>query len=131
MVREGGGGEERDRDRQTDRQKERENNTLLHKNKDLSTSRLFYKSVPDDEHSNTQYVKQEYKEYVNKGEVLLIRVREPKTNKQTTTTTNPQITTTATPLPPPPSPVYHSQCKMSAATFNIVIDSAKKNVGCF
>ena len=33
-------------------------NILLHKDKDLSTSRLFYKSVPDDKHSNTQYVKQ-------------------------------------------------------------------------
>ena len=47
----GGGGEER----------EREDNTLLHKDKDLSTSRLFYKSVPADKHGNIQYVKQEYK----------------------------------------------------------------------
>ena len=40
---------------------EREN-TLLHKDKNLSTSRFFfYKSVPDDKHGNTQYVKQEYK----------------------------------------------------------------------
>ena len=38
--------------------RERESN-LLHKDKGLSTSRLFYKSVPDDKHSNTQYVKQE------------------------------------------------------------------------
>ena len=29
-------------------------------NKDLSTSRLFYKSVPDDKHGNTQYVKEKY-----------------------------------------------------------------------
>ena len=35
-------------------------NTLLHKDKDLSTNQLFYKSVPDDKHSNTQYIKQEY-----------------------------------------------------------------------
>ena len=33
--------------RQTDRQ--REDNALLHKDKDLSTSRLFYKSVPDEQ----------------------------------------------------------------------------------
>ena len=31
-------------------------NTLLHKDKDLSTSRLFHKSVADDKHSNTQYL---------------------------------------------------------------------------
>ena len=49
----GGGGGERER--------ERDDNTLLHKDKDLSTSRLFYKSIPDDKHSNTRYVKQEYK----------------------------------------------------------------------
>ena len=36
-------------------------NTLLHKDKDLSTCQLFYKSVPDDKHSNTQYVKREHK----------------------------------------------------------------------
>ena len=35
--------------------------TLLHKDKDLSTIRLFYKSVPDDKHSNTQQIKQEHK----------------------------------------------------------------------
>ena len=40
----------------------RKDNTLLHKDKRLSTSWLFYKSVPDDKHSNTQYVKQEYKQ---------------------------------------------------------------------
>ena len=34
-------------------------NTLSHKDKYLSTSRLFCKSVPDDKHSNTQYIKQE------------------------------------------------------------------------
>ena len=39
-----------------------QDNTLLHKDKDLDTSQVsFYKSVPDDKHSNTQYVKQEYK----------------------------------------------------------------------
>ena len=59
--------QERERERQreteteTEREKRREKNTLLHKDKDLSTSRLFYKTVPDDKHSNTQYVKQEYK----------------------------------------------------------------------
>ena len=44
-------------------QRERgEEKTLLHKDKDLSTSWLFfYKSVPDDKHRNTQNVKQEYK----------------------------------------------------------------------
>ena len=31
-------------------------NSLLHMCKDLSTSRLFYKSVPDDKHSNNQYL---------------------------------------------------------------------------
>ena len=36
--------------------------TPLHKDKDSSTSRLFYQSVPDDKHSNTQYLKQEYKQ---------------------------------------------------------------------
>ena len=40
--------------------REREN-TLLHKDKDLSASQLFYKSVPDDKYSNIQYIKQEYK----------------------------------------------------------------------
>ena len=43
----GGGGEERD-------------NTLLHKDKHLSTIWLFCISVPDDKHSNTQCIKQEY-----------------------------------------------------------------------
>ena len=38
-----------------------EDNTLLHKDKDLNTSQLFYKSVPYDKHSNTQSIKQEYK----------------------------------------------------------------------
>ena len=57
---------ERDRqtDRQTDRDTDREENTLLHKDKDLSTIGffvLFYKSVPDNKHGNTKYVKQEYK----------------------------------------------------------------------
>ena len=35
-------------------------NTLLHTDKDLSTSWLFCKFVPDDINSNTQYIKQEY-----------------------------------------------------------------------
>ena len=57
---------DRDRDRERERQRQREterqrDSTLIHKDKDLSTSRLFYESVPDDKHSNTQYVKQEYK----------------------------------------------------------------------
>ena len=43
-----------------EREKRKQENTLLHKHKDLSTSRLFCKSVPDDKHSNTQYIKQEY-----------------------------------------------------------------------
>ena len=43
------------KERETDR---REENTLLHKDKDLSSSRLFYKSVPDDKPSNTQYEKE-------------------------------------------------------------------------
>ena len=46
--------------KKTTENKEKDN-TLLHKDKDLSTSQLFYKSVPDDKHSNTQYIKQEYK----------------------------------------------------------------------
>ena len=33
-------------------------NTLLHRDKDLSMSQLFCKSVSDDKHSNTQYIKQ-------------------------------------------------------------------------
>ena len=41
-----------------ERERERES-TLLQKNKDLSTSRLFHKSVPDDKHGNTQYVRQQ------------------------------------------------------------------------
>ena len=53
---------DRDKQRQTDRQTDRqtEDDTLLHKYEDLSTSRLFCKSVPDDKHSNTQYIKQEF-----------------------------------------------------------------------
>ena len=42
-------------------QREREEKRILHKDKMLSTSRLFYKLVPDEKHSNTQYVKQEHK----------------------------------------------------------------------
>ena len=37
---------------------EEEDNTLLYKDKYLSTSRLFYKYIPDDKPRNTQYVKQ-------------------------------------------------------------------------
>ena len=44
-----------------ERERERES-ILIHKDKDLSTRQLFYKSVPDDKPSNTQYVKQEYKQ---------------------------------------------------------------------
>ena len=36
----------------------RSDNTLLHMDKELSTSWLFYKSVPNDKHSSTQYIKQ-------------------------------------------------------------------------
>ena len=72
MDRERERGREREREREreteteteteTERQRQRQReNTLLHKDKDLNTSRLLYKSVPDDKHSNTQYVKQEYK----------------------------------------------------------------------
>ena len=57
---------ERDRDRERERETEREteiereDNTLLHKDKDLSTSQLFCKSVPDYKHSNTQYINQKF-----------------------------------------------------------------------
>ena len=44
------------------REREIEDTTLLQKDKDLSTSRLFYKSVPDVKHSNAQYIKQKYKQ---------------------------------------------------------------------
>ena len=47
-------------EREREREREREDNTLLHKDKDLSTSWLFCRSVPDDKHSHTQYIKQEY-----------------------------------------------------------------------
>ena len=50
---------ERGWEREREREGEREDNTLLHRDKDLSTSRLFCKSVPDDKHSNTQYMKSE------------------------------------------------------------------------
>ena len=54
---------ERQRQRQRDRETEteREDNTFLQKDTNLSTSRLFYKSVSDDKHSSAQYIKQEYK----------------------------------------------------------------------
>ena len=34
-------------------------NTLLHRDKDLSTCRLFFKSVPDDKHGNTDDISRE------------------------------------------------------------------------
>ena len=46
--------------REREREKIRYDNTLLHRDKDLSTCRLFCKSVPDDKHSNTQYIKQKF-----------------------------------------------------------------------
>ena len=49
--------QERERERE---EKRREDNTLLHRDKDLSTCRLFCKSVTDDKHSNTQYIKQKF-----------------------------------------------------------------------
>ena len=52
----------------------REDNTLLHRDKDLSTSRLFCISVPDDKHSNTQYIRE--------------RKRERETDRQTERHTN-------------------------------------------
>ena len=52
---------EADRDR-GDRDTHRDN-TLLHRDKDLSTCRLFFQSVPDDNHSNTQYIKQNSLKY--------------------------------------------------------------------
>ena len=66
-------GREREGEREREGRRERENNTLLLKDKDLCTSvcflfvfcfvclLLFYKSVPDDKHSNTQHAKHEYK----------------------------------------------------------------------
>ena len=48
---------EGERGRGREREKRREDNTLLHKGKVLSTIRLFRRSVPDDKHSNTQYIK--------------------------------------------------------------------------
>ena len=50
------------RHRQTDRHTENKTDTtLLYKDTNLSRGRLFYKSVPDDKHRNTQDNKQEYK----------------------------------------------------------------------
>ena len=37
-----------------ERERERRDNTLLHRDKDLSTCRLFCKSVPDDNHSKRE-----------------------------------------------------------------------------
>ena len=51
------------KERERERERERDDNTFLCKDKDLSTSRLFYRSVPDDKCSNTQYIKQDYKNY--------------------------------------------------------------------
>ena len=51
---------ERERERERREEKRGEDNTVLHKDKDLRISRLFYKSIPDDKHSNIQYVKQKY-----------------------------------------------------------------------
>ena len=47
--------------KKTEQNEIRYENTLLHKDKDLSTRRPFHKSVPGDKHLNTQYVKQQYK----------------------------------------------------------------------
>ena len=46
-----------DRQTETEKQRQREDKIILYytEDKDLSTSRLFYKSDPDDKHSNTQY----------------------------------------------------------------------------
>ena len=78
-------GRQTDRQTETDRQRQRQTETdrqrqtkietkesgqrendLLHKDKDLNTIRLFCKFVPDDKHSNTQYIKQEYNELCGK-----------------------------------------------------------------
>ena len=67
--------EERERERERE-EKRREDNTLLHRDKDLSTCRLFCKSVPDDKHSNIntsnknsiKYARENYKNILtNKG----------------------------------------------------------------
>ena len=59
-----GGRERGERERETGevrgRRRDWYDNTLLHKDKDLSTSWIFCKFVPDDINSNTQYIKQEY-----------------------------------------------------------------------
>ena len=78
-------GRQADRQTETDRQRQRQTEThtqrqtkietkesgqrekdLLHKDKDLNTIRLFCKFVPDDKHSKTQYIKQEYNELCGK-----------------------------------------------------------------
>ena len=53
--------ERRERERERgEREREEKSNTLLHRDKDLSTCRFFAKSIPDDKHSNTQYIKQKF-----------------------------------------------------------------------
>ena len=60
--REGGGRRHTGKNERQKEKRERDN-TLLHMDKDLSTCRLFCKSVPDDKHSNTQYIKQDSIKY--------------------------------------------------------------------
>ena len=55
---------------------ERGENTLLHKDNDLSTNRLFRKSVPDDKHSNAR-------ERERETETETDRDRERQTDRQT------------------------------------------------
>ena len=55
---------------------ERGENTLLHKDNDLSTNRLFRKSVPDDKHSNAR-------ERETETETETDRDRERQTDRQT------------------------------------------------
>ena len=64
---------ERERVRDDD---EDEDDTLLHKDKDLSKSRLFYKSVHDDKHSNIQYSTERKRQKLRKTE----RAREREDN---------------------------------------------------
>ena len=54
---------QRDRDRETETDTQRGHTTLLHKEIGFKhkSAFFFYKSVPDDKHSNTHYVKHEYK----------------------------------------------------------------------
>ena len=57
---------------------ERGENTLLHKDNDLSTNRLFRKSVPDDKHSNARERERE-----TETETETDRDRERQTDRQT------------------------------------------------